>query len=313
NELLRDEKYRRRFRKEYESKFGVRVWHRDFFDAEIVACPDQSVVGKSFGQVGVDRGGLHPVDAFLDLVLEHGTAIRWRTTISNHRPEVLKQLAQDPGIQIGFSDAGAHLRNMAFYNFGLRLLRHVREAQQAGQPFMTIERAYAEHSVAAYGGLSRMVNRNDATVSTVLIGGRAVVIDGQPTGILGKQRTGSFLRAGEAARATVIHRDALTRFGCALSDSTRAAILLSLRARPGYPSELAEEVGVSRQITSNHLACLRGCGLVVAVPEGRRTRYELADERIGRALDDLVDLVLTVDPSVRMFVAATITYNVIEA
>ncbi len=46
-----------------------------------------------------------------------------------------------------------------------------------------------------------MVNRNDATVSTVLIGGRAVVIDGQPTGILGKQRTGSFLRAGEAARA----------------------------------------------------------------------------------------------------------------
>ncbi|ORA58254.1 N-acyl-D-amino-acid deacylase family protein [Mycobacteroides franklinii] len=242
NELLRDEKYRRRFRKEYESKFGVRVWHRDFFDAEIVECPDQSVVGKSFGQVGLDRGGLHPVDAFLDLVLEHGTAIRWRTTISNHRPEVLKQLAQDPGIQIGFSDAGAHLRNMAFYNFGLRLLRHVREAQQAGQPFMTIEQAvhrltgeladwyqidaghlrigdradlfvvdpekldgtlteYAEHSVAAYGGLSRMVNRNDATVSTVLIGGRAVVIDGQPTGILGKQRTGSFLRAGETARA----------------------------------------------------------------------------------------------------------------
>ncbi|MGL5442711.1 MAG: ArsR/SmtB family transcription factor [[Mycobacterium] stephanolepidis] len=96
---------------------------------------------------------------------------------------------------------------------------------------------------------------------------------------------------------TLIHRDALTRFGSALSDPTRSAILLSLRSRPGYPSELAEEVGVSRQITSNHLACLRGCGLVVAVPEGRRTRYELADARIAHALDDLVDLVLTVDPS----------------
>ena len=117
NALLRDEKYRRQFRKDYDSKFGVRVWHRDFFDAEIVACPDESVVGKSFGQVGVDRGGLHPVDAFLDLVLEHGTALRWRTTISNHRPEVLKKLARDPGIQMGFSDAGAHLRNMAFYNY----------------------------------------------------------------------------------------------------------------------------------------------------------------------------------------------------
>lgn len=242
NDLLRDEKYRRRFRKEYESKFGVRVWHRDFFDAEIVACPDASVVGKSFGQVGVDRGGLHPVDAFLDLVLEHGTAIRWRTTISNHRPEVLRQLAQDPGIQLGFSDAGAHLRNMAFYNFGLRLLRHVHEAQLAGQPFMTIEQAvhrltgeladwyqidaghlrigdradllvvdparldgslteYAEQSVAAYGGLSRMVNRNDATVCSVLVGGHGVVVDGMPTEILGKERTGVFLRAGQKARS----------------------------------------------------------------------------------------------------------------
>ncbi|TDH57220.1 hypothetical protein E2F47_03435 [Mycobacterium eburneum] len=141
NELLRDESYRRRFRKDYDSKFGLRVWHRDFFDAEIVACPDTAVIGKSFGEVGRDRGGLHPVDAFLDLVLEHGAALRWRTTISNHRPEVLKKLARDAGIQIGFSDAGAHLRNMAFYNFGLRLLRHVRDAERSGRPFMTIEHA----------------------------------------------------------------------------------------------------------------------------------------------------------------------------
>lgn len=95
---------------------------------------------------------------------------------------------------------------------------------------------------------------------------------------------------------TVIHADALSRFGYALSDSTRTQILLSLRTTPGYPSEMAEKIGVSRQILSNHLACLRGCGLVVAIPEGRRSRYELADPRIGRALDDLVGLVLAVDP-----------------
>lgn len=141
NALMRDESYRRRFRKDYESKLAVRVWQRDFFDAEIVGCPDASVVGKSFGQVGLDRGGLHPVDAFLDLVLEHGTALRWRTTISNHRPEVLKKLAREPGVQMGFSDAGAHLRNMAFYNSGLRLLRHVHDAEKAGRPFTTIEHA----------------------------------------------------------------------------------------------------------------------------------------------------------------------------
>jgi len=141
NSLFSDEQYRRQFRKDYDRKFGLRVWHRDFFDAEIVSCPDESVVGKSFGQVGLDRGGLHPVDAFLDLVVEHGTTLRWRTTISNHRPEVLKKLARDDGVQMGFSDAGAHLRNMAFYNFGLRLLRHVRDAERCGEAFMTTERA----------------------------------------------------------------------------------------------------------------------------------------------------------------------------
>ena len=91
--------------------------------------------------------------------------------------------------------------------------------------------------------------------------------------------------------------DVLTRFGYAISDPTRAQILLTLRSGPGYPSELADKFGVTRQIVSNHLACLRGCGLVVAVPEGRRNRYELADERIGHALDDLVGLVLAVDPA----------------
>jgi DNA-binding transcriptional ArsR family regulator len=96
---------------------------------------------------------------------------------------------------------------------------------------------------------------------------------------------------------TVTHSDALSRFGCALSDPTRAEILLMLRDGPGYPSELADKIGVSRQILSNHLACLRGCGLVVVEPEGRRSRYELADERIAHALGDLIGLVLSVDPA----------------
>ncbi|MCZ4558909.1 metalloregulator ArsR/SmtB family transcription factor [Rhodococcus maanshanensis] len=96
---------------------------------------------------------------------------------------------------------------------------------------------------------------------------------------------------------TLVSSDALSRFGYALSDSTRSQILLSLRNGPGYPSDLADKIGVSRQILSNHLACLRGCGLVIAVPEGRRSRYELADPRIGRAFEDLIGLVLAVDPS----------------
>ncbi len=145
NALLQDEDYRRRFRKDYDERFGMRVWHRDFYDAEIVECPDDSrlgsLVGRTFGEVGDLRGGLHPVDAFLDLVVEHGTKLRWRTTISNHRPRYADKLAVSPGVQMGFSDAGAHLRNMAFYDFGLKLLRRVHRAEQAGKPFMSLERA----------------------------------------------------------------------------------------------------------------------------------------------------------------------------
>jgi ArsR family transcriptional regulator, cadmium/lead-responsive transcriptional repressor len=92
------------------------------------------------------------------------------------------------------------------------------------------------------------------------------------------------------------HADVLARFGHALSDPTRSRVLLALREGPAYPAELAETLGVSRTKMSNHLACLRGCGLVVAVPEGRRTRYELAEPKLAHALDDLLGVVLTVDP-----------------
>jgi DNA-binding transcriptional ArsR family regulator len=91
--------------------------------------------------------------------------------------------------------------------------------------------------------------------------------------------------------------DALSRFGHALSDPTRTRVLLALHEGPAHPADLAATIGVTRQAMSNHLACLRGCGLVVAVPEGRRARYELTDPRLGHALSDLLDVVLVVDPA----------------
>lgn len=92
--------------------------------------------------------------------------------------------------------------------------------------------------------------------------------------------------------------DALVRFGHALSDPTRARILLELREGAAYPAQLADTLGVSRQSMSNHLACLRGCGLVVAHPEGRRSRYELADAGLRHALGDLAGTVLVARPDI---------------
>ena len=117
---------KRRARRQFDKiKLGPSLWHRDFHDAVIVECPDSSLIGKSFGQIADERG-LHPLDAFLDVLVENGERnVRWTTTVANHRPKQLNKLAVEPTIHMGFSDAGAHLRNMAFYNFSLRLLKRV--------------------------------------------------------------------------------------------------------------------------------------------------------------------------------------------
>lgn len=96
--------------------------------------------------------------------------------------------------------------------------------------------------------------------------------------------------------ASLTHTAAVARLGHALSDPTRAAILLALREEPAYPSDLADELGVSRQLLSNHLACLRGCGLVESIQDGRRSRYRLADPHLTPALDELVRVTLLIEP-----------------
>ena len=76
----------------------------------------------------------------------------------------------------------------------------------------------------------------------------------------------------------------LARLGIALSDPIRQTILLRLSNGPAFPTELAELAQTSRSNLSNHLACLRGCGLVVAERQGRHIRYELVTARLGGAL-----------------------------
>lgn len=92
--------------------------------------------------------------------------------------------------------------------------------------------------------------------------------------------------------------DAMNRIGRAMADPTRSRILLSLLYRPGYPAALARELELTRTNVSNHLACLRGCGIVVAEPEGRQTRYEIADPHLAAALSALVDVTLAVDQNI---------------
>jgi N-acyl-D-aspartate/D-glutamate deacylase len=139
-QLLRDSAYRRRFRRHWGDRLHGRAYHRDLARTRVLACPDPAWVGKSFAEIARERG-TDAIDTLLDLVAEHGTALRWQTIVANDRPDQLEWIVRHPDILIGFSDAGAHLRNMAYYNFPLRLLAMVREAERRGRPIMTTERA----------------------------------------------------------------------------------------------------------------------------------------------------------------------------
>jgi N-acyl-D-aspartate/D-glutamate deacylase len=229
--LLADESYRRRFRRDMTKKFGPRVWTRDLSDAEIVGCPDSSVVGRSFADVAASRG-IEPADALLDLTVEHGARLRWRTVVANDRDEVLDRMQRSPNVQIGFSDSGAHLRNMAFYNSGLRMLERVH--RRGSMPVGTAVRrltgeladwygldagylaggkradiaiinpagfdgssaGYAEAPYPGAPGVKRMVNRNDNLVSTTIVGGHIVYEEGEFAPGFGTElHAGRFLQA----------------------------------------------------------------------------------------------------------------------
>jgi N-acyl-D-aspartate/D-glutamate deacylase len=137
---MSDPAFRKEFKKDYEARWTPRVWQRDFHQAWITACPDASLVGKSVGQVADERRA-HPVDVFLDLVVEHGTKFRWHTLIANHRPRERGWMMREPSALMGFADSGAHIRNMAFYSFPLRVLAQVIAAEKAGRPILPVEKA----------------------------------------------------------------------------------------------------------------------------------------------------------------------------
>lgn len=89
--------------------------------------------------------------------------------------------------------------------------------------------------------------------------------------------------------------DVMNRLGRAMADPTRSRILLQLLDGPGYPGQLSRALGLSRSNVSNHLACLRGCNIVTATPEGRQTRYDIADPHLARAIALVLDALLAHD------------------
>ena len=78
----------------------------------------------------------------------------------------------------------------------------------------------------------------------------------------------------------------------ALAHPVRLEILDVLRGGPRSPTELAELIGITRTSLSQHLAVMRGKGLLRRVRVGRTTNYMVTDARLLRAGGELAERAL---------------------
>lgn len=68
------------------------------------------------------------------------------------------------------------------------------------------------------------------------------------------------------------------------SDASRLSILESLQDGPRTVTEIVDVTGLGQSNVSNHLGCLRDCGLVTRQQQGRYVYYQLSDERVASLL-----------------------------
>ncbi|MGL5819815.1 MAG: ArsR/SmtB family transcription factor [Phycicoccus sp.] len=102
----------------------------------------------------------------------------------------------------------------------------------------------------------------------------------------------------------------LAKVGSALAEPARQRILLTLLEGPARPAELALGLGMTKTNLSNHLACLRGCGLVVGTRDGRTITYRLVGADLEHALRDLLRLETSLCPA---FDGAIVEHEVVSA
>ena len=232
DQKLQDPSYRAAFKKHYKNKLAPKVWQKDFGDAFVLDAPDTALIGKSFMDIANERKQ-HPVDTFLDLVVEMDQQIIWETTIGNQDPDQYGKLYNDVNGIFGFADSGAHINNMAFYNFPLRVLRYVQVSHEKGKPLMSFEKAiwrltkenadffhldrghlaegkpaditiidphklsdtvHEYHTAEFLAGCERLVNRNDEVVELVMINGKIAWQNQAFSPNFGSERFGQFLK-----------------------------------------------------------------------------------------------------------------------
>lgn len=84
--------------------------------------------------------------------------------------------------------------------------------------------------------------------------------------------------------------DVKAKFIRGFSDKTRLQILNSIKNKELTVSQIVDELKGNQSNISQHLACLKGCGIIVGRQEGKYIYYSLRNEQIKQLLD-IMDVV----------------------
>ena len=224
--------FRALFKKQVKAVLTKGLWHRDFSDCWVTECPDASLVGKNFKQLGQARG-LDAVDAYFELACQYREALKWTTCYGNQRLPVMHKLLSSPWTQPGFADSGAHLRSIAQYNFPLRFLKYVRDAEQAGEPFMELGQAIHRLS----GELADFIG---VDAGRIRVGDRADLVIIDPAGLT------DALDEMHEAPMEVLGLERVVKRNDAAVDATLINGRIAYRRDLEYPDDLGKAQGYGR-------------------------------------------------------------------
>jgi N-acyl-D-aspartate/D-glutamate deacylase len=226
--LWESEIFCRQFRQEWNNKWR-QSFHRRLDLMEVVDCPKATWQGLSFAEIA-HQNQQEPVDLFIDALQKYDTDLRWVATGANDRLKPRLAMMKHPYIFPGFTDAGAHVRNLGYYDGALSLLKQA-IATKFISPEIAISRVTGEParwfrldtgvlkvgakadivlldpqalnqpispqvqiSDPVLDGEPRMVKRgSDAIIQGVYINGVQVVCGGEISDILGQKKLGNVL------------------------------------------------------------------------------------------------------------------------
>ncbi len=167
--LWQDAAFRAQFRDEWLRGWR-KTFHRRLDLMEIVRCPEASLIGKTFAEAAA-QADCAPIDFFMNSLAAHDTELRWVSTGANDRARQREALMSHPFILPGFTDAGAHVQHLGYYDGALSLLK---QAMQTG--FLPMERA-----IARVTGEAARWFRIDAGV--LRVGAKADIVLLEPAGL----------------------------------------------------------------------------------------------------------------------------------